>query len=126
MSNQDGQSAYSAAVELNKAAYGKDVLGAEIANNNFLGNNMLKEDLGIYRQPSSLMSADDLDDRTRDRLISYTRQDVASALGHAQSAFRAAYAAKEDARRTKRLARWLIFFAIIQVLMSVMIFLVIA
>ena len=126
MSDEDGQAAYNAGVKLNKAVHGKDALGLEVANNYLLGNNMLKEDLGLYQQPSSLMSADDLDDRTRDRLISHTRQDVAAALAHAQSAFKAAYAAKEDARRTRRLARWLMFFAVVQVLLSFMIFLVVA
>jgi hypothetical protein len=126
MSDEGGQAAYNAVVKLNKELYGKDALGLALANNNFLGNNILKEDLGVYKEPSSLMFGDDLDERTRDRLISNTRQDVASTFAHAQSAFQAAYAAKEDARRTKHLARWLILFAVFQILLSLVIFWVIA
>jgi len=123
MSDEGGQAAYNVAVNLNKATYGNDALGLEIANNDALGNNMLKEDLGIYKNPSSLMFGDDLDKKTRDQLISNTRQDVAAAFAHAKSAFRSAYASKEDARRTKNLAKWLILFAIFQTLLSFLIFL---
>lgn len=126
MSVENGQAAYDAGVAANKAVFGKDMLGLEVANNNLLGSNMLKEDLGLYEQPSSLMLADDLDERTRNRLISHTREDVAAALAHARSAFQTAYAAKEDAHRTRRLARWLMFFAITQIFVSFAIFLMVA
>lgn len=126
MNDENGQAAYDVGVAANKLVFGKDMLGLEVANNNLLGSNVLKTDLGLFNQPSSLMFADDLDDRTRDRLISHTREDVAAAYAHAKSAFQAAYAAKEDARRIRRLVKWLVFFAIIQIFLSSVIVLVIA
>jgi len=113
------QKAYLVAVNFNNELYGKDKLGAEKANNNALGNNMLKTDLGLFNEPSSLMFGDSLDNRTRDRLISNSRQDIAAACGHAESAFEAAYQARAIARRTALLA-WVILTVNLVVLLVVL------
>lgn len=114
----EGDYALRVAVAGNNELYGKGSLLAEEANNGALGRIALQEALGqLRRTPDRLHDfehmrfADDLDERTRDRLISHTREDVATALAHAASAFRAARKAKEIAQRT----RWLIWFLIVLV-----------
>lgn len=101
--SKEGDETYQVGVAFNNKAYGEGSLAAEIANNNLLGNVTLKDDLGTYGGISTLRFADDLDERTRDRLISHTRQDVASAFAHALSAFKAAHEAKEIAKSTRRI-----------------------
>lgn len=116
-----GDNAYQIAVALHNEVHGKGSLAAEIANNNALGNVMLKDDLGTYGGIATLRLADDLDEQTRDRLISHTRQDVASTFAHALSAFKAAHEAKEIAKRTRRLAKWILFLVIVLVLQGFLI-----
>jgi hypothetical protein len=116
-----GDKAYQAAVALHNELHGKGSLAAEIANNNALGNVTLKDDLGTYGGIETLRLADDLDEQTRDRLISHTRQDVASTFAHALSAFKAAHEAKEIAKRTRRLSRWILFLVIVLVLQGFLI-----
>ncbi|KID12276.1 hypothetical protein P279_29440, partial [Rhodobacteraceae bacterium PD-2] len=84
--SDEGDKAYQIAVALRNEVHGKGSLAAEIANNNALGNGTLKDDLGTYGGIEALRLADDLDEQTRDRLISHTRQDVASTFAHALSA----------------------------------------
>lgn len=119
--SDEGDKAYQVAVALNNEIHGKGSLEAEIANNNALGNVALKDDLGTYGGIEALRFADDLDEQTRDRLISHTRQDVASAFAHALSAFKAAHEAKEIAKRTRRLSRWILFLVVILVLQGFLI-----
>jgi hypothetical protein len=116
-----GDNAYQIAVALHNEVHGKGSLAAEIANNNALGNVMLKDDLGTYGGIEALRLADDLDEQTRDRLISHTRQDVASTFAHALSALKAAHEAKEIAKRTRRLAKWILFLVIVLVLQGFLI-----
>lgn len=115
MSNE-GDQAYRGSVILHNELYGKGSLAAEIANNNALGNVTLKDDLGTYGEIATLRLADDLDEQTRDRLISHTREDAASTFAHALSAFKAAHEAKEIAKRTRRLSWLILFFVIVLVL----------
>lgn len=119
--SDEGDRAYQAAVALHNELHGKGSLAAEIANNNALGNVTLKDDLGTYGGIETLRLADDLDEQTRDRLISHTRQDVASTFAHALSAFKAAHEAKEIAKRTRRLSRWILFLVIVLVLQGFLI-----
>jgi hypothetical protein len=119
--SDEGDKAYQMAVALHNEVHGKGSLAAEIANNNALGNVMLKDDLGTYGGIETLRFADDLDEQTRDRLISHTRQDVASTFAHALSAFKAAHEAKEIAKRTRRLSRWILFLVIVLVLQGFLI-----
>lgn len=119
--SDEGDKAYRAAVALHNEVYGKGSLAAEVANNNALGNVTLKDDLGTYGGIETLRLADDLDAQTRDRLISHTRQDVASTFAHALSAFKAAHEAKEIAKRTRRLSRWILFLVIVLVLQGFLI-----
>ena len=119
--SDEGDKAYQAAVALHNEVHGKGSLAAEIANNNALGNVTLKDDLGTYGGIETLRLADDLDEQTRDRLISHTRQDVASTFAHALSAFKAAHEAKEIAKRTRRLSRWILFLVIVLVLQGFLI-----
>lgn len=119
--SDEGDKAYQAAVALHNEVHGKGTLAAEIANNNFLGNVTLKDDLGTYGGIETLRLADDLDEQTRDRLISHTRQDVASTFAHALSAFKAAHEAKEIAKRTRRLSWWILFLVVILVLQGFLI-----
>lgn len=119
--SDEGDKAYQSAVIFNNVMHGKGLLAAEIANNNALGNVTLKDDLGTYGGIETLRLADDLDEQTRDRLISHTRQDVASTFAHALSAFKAAHEAKEIAKRTRRLSRWILFLAIVLVLQGFLI-----
>lgn len=119
--SDEGDKAYQAAVALHNELHGKGSLAAEIANNNALGNVTLKDDLGTYGEIETLRLADDLDEQTRDRLISHTRQDVASTFAHALSAFKAAHEAKEIAKRTRRLSRWILFLVIVLVLQGFLI-----
>lgn len=119
--SDEGDKAYQAAVALHNELHGKGSLAAEIANNNALGNVTLKDDLGTYGGIETLRLADDLDEQTRDRLISHTRQDVASTFAHALSAFKAAHEAKEIATRTRRLSRWILFLVIVLVLQGFLI-----
>lgn len=116
-----GDNAYQIAVALHNEVHGKGSLAAEIANNNALGNVTLKDDLGTHGGIEALRLADDLDEQTRDRLISHTRQDVASTFAHALSAFKAAHEAKEIAKRTRRLAKWILFLVIVLVLQGFLI-----
>ena len=116
-----GDRAYQVAAALHNGVHGKGSLAAEIANNNALGNVMLKDDLGTYGGIETLRLADDLDEQTRDRLISHTRQDVASTFAHALSAFKAAHEAKEIAKHTRRLSRWILFLVIVLVLQGFLI-----
>lgn len=116
-----GDNAYQVAIALHNKVHGKGSLAAEIANNNDLGNVTLKDELGTYGGLENLRLADDLDEQTRDRLISHTRQDVASTFAHALSAFKAAHEAKEIAKRTRRLSRWIIFLVIVLVLQGFLI-----
>ena len=111
--SDEGDKYYRAAVGGNNALHGQGTLAAEIANNNSLGNITLKDDLGTYGGIENLRLADDLDDKTRDRLISHTREDVASTFAHALSAFKAAHEAKEIAKRTRLLSRWILFFVVV-------------
>lgn len=46
--SDEGDKAYQMAVALHNEVHGKGSLAAEIANNNALGNVMLKDDLGTY------------------------------------------------------------------------------
>ena len=74
--------------------YGKGTFAAQAARNSALGKNMLRTDLGdfghfTYDQASA-----------HRRLAENTRQDVATALAHAQSAFRNAWSARMFARST--------------------------
>lgn len=119
--SDEGDKAYQAAVALHNEVHGKGTLAAEIANNNSLGNVTLKDDLGTYGGIETLRLADDLDEQTRDRLISHTRQDVASTFAHALSAFKAAHEAKEIAKRTRRLSWWILFLVVILVLQGFLI-----
>lgn len=119
--SDEGDKAYEGAVALHNEVHGKGTLAAEIANNNALGNVTLKDDLGTYGGRETLRLADDLDEQTRDRLISHTRQDVASTFAHALSAFKAAHEAKEIAKRTRRLSRWILFLVVILVLQGFLI-----
>lgn len=119
--SDEGDKAYQTAVALHNELHGKGSLAAEIANNNALGNVTLKDDLGTYGGIETLRLADDLDEQTRDRLISHTRQDVASTFAHALSAFKAAHEAKEIAKRTRRLSRWILFLVIVLVLQGFLI-----
>ncbi len=119
--SDEGDKAYQVAVALHNELHGKGSLAAEIANNNALGNVTLKDDLGTYGGIETLRLADDLDEQTRDRLISHTRQDVASTFAHALSAFKAAHEAKEIAKRTRRLSRWILFLEIVLVLQGFLI-----
>ncbi len=116
MSDNKGDEAYRSHVAANNALYGSGSLEAQIANNNALGNVTLKDDLGTYGEIETLRFADDLDEQTRDRLISHTRQDVASTFAHALSAFKTAHEAREIAKRTRRLSRWILFLMIFAVL----------
>jgi hypothetical protein len=119
--SDEGDKAYRAAVAINNELHGQASLAAEIANNNALGNVTLKDDLGTYGGIETLRFADDLDERTRDRLISHTREDVASTFAHAVSAFKAAHEAKEIAKGTRRLSRWVLFLVIVLVLQGFLI-----
>lgn len=119
--SDEGDRAYQGAVALNNEVYGKGSLAAEIANNNALGNVTLKDDLGTYSGIETLRLGYDLDEQTRDRLISHIRQDVASTFAHAVSAFTAAHEAKEIAKRTRRLSRWILFLVIVLVLQGFLI-----
>lgn len=119
--SDEGDKAYRVAVALHNEVLGQGSLAAEIANNNALGNVTLKDDLGTYEGIANLRLADDLDERTRDRLISHTRQDVASTFAHALSAFKVAHEAKEIAKRTRRLSRWILFLVIVLVLQGFLI-----
>jgi hypothetical protein len=119
--SDEGDKAYQVAVTLHNEVHGKGSLAAEIANNNALGNVTLKDDLGTYGGIATLRLADDLDEQTRDRLISHTRQDVAATFAHAVSAFKAAHEAKEIAKRTRRLSRWILFLVIVLVLQGFLI-----
>lgn len=119
--SDEGDKAYRAAVTINNELHGHASLAAEIANNNALGNVTLKDDLGTYERMETLRLADDLDEQTRDRLISHTRQDVASTFAHALSAFKAAHEAKEIAKRTRRLSWWILFLVVILVLQGFLI-----
>jgi hypothetical protein len=119
--SDEGDNVYQRAVNRNNVLFGKGSLEAEIANNNALGNVTLKDDLGTYGGIETLRLADDLDEQTRDRLISHTRQDVASTFAHALSAFKAAHEAKEIAKRTRRLSRWILFLVIVLVLQGFLI-----
>jgi len=119
--SDEGDKAYEVAVALHNEVHGKGSLAAEIANNNALGDVTLKDDLGTYGGIETLRLADDLDEQTRDRLISHTRQDVASTFAHALSAFKAAHEAKEIAKRTRRLSRWILFLVIVLVLQGFLI-----
>lgn len=119
--SDEGDRAYRTFVAINNELHGPASLAAEIANNNALGNVTLKDDLGTYVGAEALRFADDLDERTRDRLISHTRQDVASTFAHALSAFKAAHEAKEIAKRTRRLSRWILFLVIVLVLQGFLI-----
>ena len=119
--SDEGDKAYEAAVAFHNELHGKGTLAAEIAKNNALGNVMLKDDLGIYGGIETLRLADDLDEQTRDRLISHTREDVASTFAHALSAFKAAHEAKEIAKRTRRLSWWILFLVVILVLQGFLI-----
>lgn len=107
---------YRLTASLNNEAYGKNTFAADVANNEALGNNVLKEELGVYEDGGVPLLADDLDQRTRDRLISHTRQDVASTFAHAKSAFKAAHEAREISLSTRRLARLSLFLLIVLVL----------
>jgi hypothetical protein len=69
--------AYRAVSILHEELYGKGTFAAQAENNNALGRHSLQRDLGLFNEPSSLMFGDSLDNTTRDRLISNTRQDVA-------------------------------------------------
>lgn len=119
--SDNGDKAYQVAVALHNEVHGKGSLAAEIANNNALGNVTLKDDLGTYGGMETLRLADDLDEKTRDRLISHTREDVASTFAHALSAFKAAHEAKEIAKRTRRLSRWILFLVIVLILQGFLI-----
>jgi len=119
--SDEGDKAYQVAVDLHNEVHGKGSLAAEIANNNALGNVTLKDDLGTYGGMETLRLADDLDEQTRDRLISHTRQDVASTFAHALSAFKAAHEAKEIAKRTRRLSWWILFLVVILLLQGFLI-----
>lgn len=119
--SDEGDKAYEVAVALHNEVHGKGTLAAEIANNNALGNVTLKDDIGTYGGIETLRLADDLDEQTRDRLISHTRQDVASTFAHALSAFKAAHEAKEIAKRTRRLSWWTLFLVVILVLQGFLI-----
>lgn len=119
--SDEGDKAYERAVAFHNGVLGKGTLAAEIANNNALGNVTLKDDLGTYGGIETLRLADDLDEQTRDRLISHTRQDVASTFAHALSAFKAAHEAKEIAKRTRRLSWWILFLVVILVLQGFLI-----
>lgn len=112
-----GDRIYAATVGANGEIHGKGTFAAEVANNNALGNITLKDDLGTYGGIETLVSADHLDDRTRDRLISHTRQDVASTFAHALSAFRAAHEAKRIASTTRMLV-WLVLILVLVVLVQ--------
>lgn len=103
--SDEGDKAYHGAVLANELMHGKGSLEAEIANNNSLGRITLKDDLGTYDRQGigNLRFADDLDERTRDRLISHTREDVAATFAHALSAFKAAHEAREIAKTTRRI-----------------------
>lgn len=115
--SDEGDKAYHGAVLANELIHGKGSLEAQIANNNALGNITLKDDLGTYGGIETLVVADHLDDRTRDRLISHTRQDVASAFAHALSAFKAAHEAKRIASAT-RLLVWLVLILVLIVMVQ--------
>ncbi|WP_323786413.1 hypothetical protein [Thalassovita sp.] len=119
--NDGSDKAYRMTVSINNEIYGKNTLAAEIANNNALGNNILKDDLGTYEETNIPRLANDLDWQTRDQLISHTRQDVASTFAHALSAFKAAHEAREIAGKTRRLARWILFLMIILVVQGFLI-----
>lgn len=119
--SDEGDKAYSTVVALNNQFLGKGSLEAEIANNNALGNITLKDDLGTYGEIGNLVFAHALDEQTRDLLISHTREDVASTFAHALSAFKAAHEAKEIAKRTRRLSRWILFVVIILALQGFLI-----
>ena len=92
--------AYRAASILHEELYGKGTFAAQAENNNALGRHSLQRDLGLFNEPSSLMFGDSLDNTTRDRLISNTRQDVAVIYNHARDAFEAAFQARAIARKT--------------------------
>ena len=111
--SDEGDNAYRVHVDVNNEVLGKGSLAAEIANNNALGRVTLKDDLGTYGGLAPLRLADDLDEQTRDRLISNTREDVAATFAHALSAFKAAHEAREIAKRTRRLSRWILFLVIV-------------
>lgn len=119
--SDEGDRAYELAVKANNQVYGEGSLDADIANNNALGRITLRDDLGTYGGIAALRLDDDLDEQTRDRLISHTRQDVASTFAHAVSAFTAAHEAKEIAKRTRRLARWILFLVVVLVLQGFLI-----
>ena len=113
--SDEGDKAYHGAVKANELIYGKGSLAGEIANNNALGRITLKDDLGTYGELATMRFADDLDEQTRDRSISYTREDVSSTFAHALSAFKAAHEAKEIAKRTRRVSWLILFFVIVLV-----------
>ena len=119
--SDEGDEAYRVAVAIHNEMHGKGSLAAQIANNNALGDVTLKDDLGTYGGIEALRFADDLDEQTRDRLISHTRQDAASTFAHALSAFKAAHEAKEIAKRTRRLSWWILFIVVILVLQGFLI-----
>jgi hypothetical protein len=109
-------SAYRVAVMANDTILGKGTFEALSANNEALGRNMIKTDLGIFNEPSSLMLGDDLDAQTRDRLISNSREDIAATFAHAKDAFKMAYQTRAIARRTALLT-WVILIINLTILL---------
>lgn len=105
----------------NKTIY-RPGIDLEVANNYTIGRIVLKEDLDPeVQEPAGSLSDEELRWRTRDRLIRNTRQDTASALAHALSAFRAAQEAKEHAIRLKRLVMCVLALTVIVVAQGVLI-----
>ena len=100
MSEEKGQAAYNLAASINDTIHGKGTFEAEAHNNDSLGRNILKTDLGDFGPETNYA----LDEETRDRLIAHSRQDIAAAHGHARAAFKAAYGARVLARRTALLS----------------------
>ena len=98
-----GDQAYRIHVMANNEVYGKGSLAAELANNNALGRIALQEELGVFNGIESLKYADDLDQPTRDKLISHTREDAAAAYAHARSALITAHETMKLVRRNNRL-----------------------
>lgn len=62
-----------------------------------LGQNILREEIGFFGPCEGASYS--FDERTRDRLLAHTRQDVAAAFAMARSAFRHAHAARKMLRR---------------------------
>lgn len=100
MSSERAEQDYGARVKMHRTldkAVGGDGYTAEVAENNTLGQNILREELGYFGPYDGPRYS--LDEATRNLLIAHTRQDVAATYAFASSAFREAHITKKIANR---------------------------